>query len=404
MAPAVLPARISDPTRTVVMATDSPDPSGVGRHMLTLARALPPGWRARLVFPDHDAGRSLAAEGSRLGVAAETAAGGRWRHALAGADLVHVHAGIGWEGHGLAGVTDAPVVRTEHLPWLITCPQQRADYARMVARLDAVITVSRAAADSWRPVLATMGGPRVPMACIPNGIEAGPGADRPARRKDAPQTILCVARFTPQKNHRTLITAMARLARTHPHARLRLVGGGPEQGRIRARAARHGLDVDFLGPRDDVPALMAEADLLALPSSFEGLPLVVLEAMAHGLPVIATRIGGVTEALGTDHPWLVPPADPRALARALAAAIDDAAARAATALSQRARYDAFYTATRMGEDTAQLYAAVLRGQRQRTSGHDHDTSGLHRRGGHRPPAFRRPGTDARRADRGGGRP
>ena len=184
------------------MATDSPDPSGVGRHMLTLARALPPGWRARLVFPDHDAGRSLAAEGRRLGVAAATAAGGRWRHALAGADLVHVHAGICWEGHGLAGVTDAPVVRTEHLPWLITCPQQRADYARMVARLDAVITVSRAAADSWRPVLATMGGPRVPMACIPNGIEAGPGADRPARRQRfSAQARGDVVRARPRQAH-----------------------------------------------------------------------------------------------------------------------------------------------------------------------------------------------------------
>ena len=389
------------------MATDSPDPSGVGRHMLTLARALPDGWRARVVFPDHEAGRALAAQGRGLGVVAATVADGRWRHALTGADIVHVHAGIGWEGHGLAGEATAPVVRTEHLPWLITCPGQREDYARMVATLDAVITVSLAAADSWRPVLETMRGPRLPMACIPNGIDAGPPPHRPDRAPDSPDkppTILCVARFTPQKNHRTLIAAMARLAGTHPHARLRLAGGGPGQDRIRARAARHGLAVDFLGPRDDVPALMADADLLVLPSTFEGLPLVVLEAMAHGLPVVATRIGGVTEALGPDHPWLVPPADPRALAQTLASAIDDAAARAATALSQRARYDALYTATRMGEDTARLYAAVLRGQRQRTSGHDHDTSGLHRRGGHRPPAFRRPGTDARRADRGGGRP
>ena len=102
------------------MATDSPDPSGVGRHMLTLARALPDGWRARVVFPDHEAGRALAAQGRGLGVVAATVADGRWRHALTGADIVHVHAGIGWEGHGLAGEASAPVVRTEHLPWLIT--------------------------------------------------------------------------------------------------------------------------------------------------------------------------------------------------------------------------------------------------------------------------------------------
>ena len=108
----------------------------------------------------------------------------------------------------------------------------------------------------------------------------------------------------------------------------------PPTAAIRARVARLGLGgVDFLGPRDDVPALMAAADLLVLPSDFEGLPLVVLEAMAARLPVVATRIGGVVEALGPDHPWLVPPGDARALAAALAAALDDPAARAATAAS-----------------------------------------------------------------------
>src|SRR5699024_10991348 len=111
--------------------------------------------------------------------------------------------------------------------------------------------------------------------------------------------LLCVARFTPQKNHRTLVGAMARLVRSHPGARLRLVGTGPEEAAIRARVARLGLDcVDFLGARDDVPDLMAAADLVVLPSAFEGLPLVVLEAMAIGTPVVATRIGGVIEALG----------------------------------------------------------------------------------------------------------
>ena len=119
--------------------------------------------------------------------------------------------------------------------------------------------------------------------------------------------------------------------------------------------------VAFLGRRDDVPALMAGADLLALPSAFEGLPLVVLEAMAVGLPVVASRIGGVTEALGPDHPWLVPPGDRRALAAVLARALDDAEARAAVARAQRGRYDDFYGAARMGADTARIYEAALRG-------------------------------------------
>ncbi|HRO13731.1 MAG TPA: glycosyltransferase family 4 protein, partial [Paracoccus sp. (in: a-proteobacteria)] len=286
--------------RLVVLATDSPEPSGVGRHMLTLAAALPGGWRARLAFPAHAAGRALAAEAQARGLQAMVAGKG-WDAALDGADLVHVHAGIGWEGHTLVEMARArrlPVARTEHLPWLITDPGQRDDYAAMVADVDAVITVSRAAAHSWRPVLAGMGGPRLPMACIPNGV------DVPAlpRSPSVQPTILCVARFTPQKNHRVLIGAMARLARTHPNARLLLAGTGPEEAAVRARVARLGLtNVEFLGNRDDVPALMAQADAVVLPSVFEGLPLVVLESMALGAPVVATRIGGVVEALGPDH-------------------------------------------------------------------------------------------------------
>ncbi|MBV0892824.1 glycosyltransferase family 4 protein [Paracoccus sp. Z118] len=403
-------------TRTVVLATDSPAPSGVGRHMLTLAAALPDGWRARLAFPRHVEGRALAAEAMARGLEALTVPDGDWRPALSDADLIHVHAGIGWEGHGLVAMAGAPVVRTEHLPWLITCARQRADYARMVARTDAVIAVSRASAESWRPVLATMPRPRLPLACIPNGIAdplaapalspvrnilRGSGGGKPPVA--APQIILCVARFTPQKNHRTLIAAMARLKHTHPQARLQLVGTGPEEDRIRARAARHRLAVEFMGIRDDVPALMAEADLLVLPSAFEGLPLVVLEAMAARLPVIATNIGGVTEALGDDHPWLVSPGDARALAIALGRALDAPDARASLAATQRARFEAFHTATRMGEDTARIYAAVLRGQ-QRTNLNEQDPAWLHRRGGHRPPAFRRSGTDARRPDRRDCRP
>ena len=356
--------------RTVVLATDSPDPSGVGRHMLTLAAALAgrpaareDGLTVRLAFPGHPAGTSLAHQARALGLHADSVDADDWARVLAGADLVHVHAGIGWEGHALVAAgraAGAAVVRTEHLPWLITCPDQRESYARMIADVDAVIAVSRAAAHGWRPVLAGMPGPRLPMACIPNGVAPAVLPRQPGR--GAP-TLLCVARFTPQKNHRALLSAFARLRRTHPRARLQLVGTGPDEPAIRRRADRMGVSgIEFLGPRDDVPALMAAADLLVLSSSFEGLPLVVLEAMAAGLPVVATRIGGVVEAVGPDHPWLVPAGDPRALAAALAAALDDPPARKSAAAAQRARFDTFYTATRMGHDTARLYAAALRGR------------------------------------------
>ncbi len=350
-------------TAYLILATDSPDPSGVGVHMLTLAAALPPPWRARLLLPDHDAGRDLAARGQAAGLDAIAVPEGDWEAALAGAALVHVHAGIGWEGHGLvrsARAARARVVRTEHLPWLITVEAQLAEYADAVRDVDAVIAVSRASARSWRPVLDRMAGPRLPLGCVPNGVAApkpGPASGRGGG------TVLCVARFTAQKNHAVLLDAFARLAGRHPEARIVLVGEGPEEERMRRRAVRLGLAdrVRFLGQRDDVSALMAGADVLALPSSFEGLPLVVLEAMAAGLPVVASRIGGVIEALGPDHPWLVPPGDRRALAAALADALADGALRTQASERQRERYERYFGAERMGTDTARIYKAVLRG-------------------------------------------
>ncbi len=376
----------------MVLATDSADPSGVGRHMLTLAAALARADGApapRLLFPAHAPGRALVAEAAARGLDAATVRRDGWPAALAGARLVHVHAGIGWEGHGIAAAArraGAAVVRTEHLPWLITCPDQRAAYAAMVGGVDAVITVSRAAAHGWRPVLATMPGPRLPMACIPNGIEP---PERPAARPagDAP-TILCVARFTPQKNHRTLISALARLRRRHPRVRLALVGSGPEQAAIRARAARLGVSdaVDFLGNRADVPALMAAADVAVLPSNFEGLPLVVLEAMALGTPVVATRIGGVVEALGPDHPWLVAPG----CARAGGCAGRRAGRPGSPGRHRAGAARAFRRFLYRNPHGRRHRPALRRRPARQTKDRPHDdTAGIHRRGRHRaPPLWR----------------
>ncbi|WP_435168869.1 glycosyltransferase [Falsirhodobacter sp. 1013] len=345
----------------VVLATDSAEPSGVGRVMLTLAGGLP--W-ARLLFPDHAAGRALVAEARSRGLVAAVVAEGAWGIAFKGATLINVHAGIGWESHDLCGTAQAGgavVVRTEHLPWLLTDADQIADYKAALSQVDAVVTVSRASAETWRPVLAAMR-PDLPCRAIPNGILSAPS---PRTVPDVP-TILCVARFTPQKNHSVLIHALARLQRTHPEARLILVGSGPEEAAVRRRVARYGVRAAFLGPSDDVPALMAGADLLVLPSAFEGLPLVVLEAMAAGCPVVATRIGGVTEALGDDHPWLVPAGDARALAAALADALDRPDLRATVASAQKVRFAQDYTADRMAADTDTFFTTLLQ-TRQRTT-------------------------------------
>lgn len=344
-----------------LLVTDSPEPSGVGEHMLTLAASLPPGM-AVLAFPDHPAGRALAARAGAMGLSSQVfdpadpdafLAASRTR-------MVHVHAGIGWEGHGLvraAARAGRAVIRTEHLPWLLTDAGQIEDYAGASHDLDAVVAVSQAAGREWRKALDGMGRGDLPVHVVQNGIAA------PAVRHAGGDglSLLCVGRFTPQKLHRTLLAALARLHRRGLPARLDLVGQGPGQVQLRRWVARLGLTgaVRFLGRRDDVPALMAASDLLVLPSGFEGLPLVLLEAMSIGLPVVATDVTGSAEALGPDHPWLVPPRRSRALADTLAQALTDRAARADVARNGRTRWRGLFTAGRMAADTMQVYRRVL---------------------------------------------
>ncbi|WP_283180001.1 glycosyltransferase [Gemmobacter sp. 24YEA27] len=348
-----------------LLATDSAAPSGVGRVMLTLATALTREWRPGLLFGDHMEGHDLVRQAADLGLQAGTVPENDWRTAVAGASLVHVHAGIGWEGHGICAAArraGATVIRTEHLPWLITDPGQVADYAQMLGNVDAITTVGEAAGKSWHAAIGGMRGIDLPVITIPNGITPPAGAPNVSQG----QIILCVARFTPQKNHSVLIDGMHRLRHSHPAARLQLVGSGPEEQAICDQLRQLGLtSVELLGQRDDVPTLIAGAAIVVLPSAFEGLPLFVLEAMAAHRAVVASRIGGNIDALGPDHPWLVSPGDPIALAAALATALDQPERREEVAAQQADRFRHLFTARHMADRTAGLYAQT-RDRRKRT--------------------------------------
>ena len=132
--------------------------------------------------------------------------------------------------------------------------------------------------------------------------------------------IACVARFDPQKNHKTLIDAFARTALQIPAAKLLLAGDGGLRGAAERRVRERGLEdrVFFLGRRSDVPALLGASDIFALASLWEGNPLSVMEAMAAGLPLAGTRVGAVPElALHGMQGLLVPPGDDAALASAM---------------------------------------------------------------------------------------
>lgn len=361
----------------VVLATDSLDPSGVGHHMITLAAHLGPDWSPQLAFAAGPVAAKFQARARDVGLSAHVAKPGGWGRLLAGpAGVLHVHAGIGWEGHDMAGVGKRAgwrVVRTEHLPWLITDPRQRQDYAAMLGDVDALIAVSPSAGASLAAGVKGLG--RHPsINVVPNGI-AAPKAGR-SRNKvrsalgmplDAP-LLLHVARFTPQKAHETLVAAFAKVVCKYPLARLMMIGDGPTRAQIGQAIQQAGLaGITLSDPRDDIHDLMAAADLLVLPSLFEGLPLVLLEAMAAGLPIVASRTGGIIDALGADDPFLVPPGSADALARAIVARLDDPASALTTAARLRQRFFDRFTAAEMGRATAAVYRSTLPTNQRKTT-------------------------------------
>jgi glycosyltransferase involved in cell wall biosynthesis len=135
-----------------------------------------------------------------------------------------------------------------------------------------------------------------------------------------------------------LVEAAALLRRHAPAARVLIVGDGEERATLERQAAALGLDdmVLFVGMRTDVPALLAAADVYVQPSLFEAFPVSVLEAMAVGLPVVATAVGGVPEMVAHGKSGLlVPPARPDALAAAMVQLLDSAT-RTAMGASGRA--------------------------------------------------------------------
>lgn len=195
---------------------------------------------------------------------------------------------------------------------------------------------------------------------LANGVDLArfpPGAPR---RGDE-VVIGCVAHFRPEKDVPALISAFARSAHA-ARARLVLVGDGPDRARAAALARDLGIDarVRFAGAVTDTAKEYAAFDVFALASRTEQMPLVVLEAMAAGLPVVAPAVGDIARMVDPENaPFIVSPGDPAALAAALDHLIRDAGLRARLGARNRARCAAeFQLAQRLGAHLA-LYDEVL---------------------------------------------
>ena len=186
-----------------------------------------------------------------------------------------------------------------------------------------------------------------PAAVIPNGIDTAafhlPHARQPWRRAhgftDDDFLVASVARLEPQKDPLGLIVAFAEGLGHDPRAHLLLAGDGSLREAARAVASPR---VHFLGVQSEVAELLAASDLFALFSSYEGNPMALMEAMAAGLPVVATSVGGVPEIVAHGETGLLTPAGDRsAFAASLASLCADPARRQSMAEAARSRAQAF---------------------------------------------------------------
>lgn len=161
------------------------------------------------------------------------------------------------------------------------------------------------------------GAPAERVRVVYNGIDLSRFTGRRRDRPAAAPTIVGVGRVVRQKNPDLFVGAARELLRDVPGARFRWIGGGPMRDRLVAEVGRAGLAerISFDGERGDVERVLADADLLWLTSDWEGLPNVVLEAMASGVPVVATDVGGTSELfLSGKEGRLVAPGDAAAIA------------------------------------------------------------------------------------------
>jgi L-malate glycosyltransferase len=178
----------------------------------------------------------------------------------------------------------------------------------------------------------------LPLDVVPNFVDTVRFAPAP-RLADAPPVFVHVSNFRPLKRTGDVVRVFARVRAARP-ARLRLVGDGPDRAAALALAHELGVaaDVDFLGEREDLPALIADATAFLLPSETESFGLAALEALSSGVPVIASRVGGLPEVVrdGEDG-FLHAVGDRDAMAASALRLLDEPALRARLGAAGRAR-------------------------------------------------------------------
>lgn len=368
--------------RTVIQYTDSTGWGGAEQAMLHLLGGLDRArWQPLLVHhgapglaPLIDGARQLGVEQwmvppMRGGQGLAHMAGFARRLRAAQPAVFHAH--LTWPlgcKQALVAAIGAQVpaiIATEHL--FVPVPWRRS---RLVERVVALgvhryIAVSH---DLAQQLQTTFEFPPRKLAVVHNGImldhfdqprDDGLRASLLAGRERP--IVLAAARLDPQKGQQYLLEAATHV----PDALFVLAGDGPDRRVLEAQARALGVAdrVVFLGQRHDIPALLASCDLFVLPSLFEGLPLGVLEAMAAGVPIVASDVGGVGEAVTNNTSGLlVPPCDPAALADAVTTLLHDQALAQRLAIAARMRVRTEFEVDTMVRRVTGIYDEVLGAQ------------------------------------------
>jgi glycosyltransferase involved in cell wall biosynthesis len=211
---------------------------------------------------------------------------------------------------------------------------------------------------------------REKLRCIRNGIDVSRCVARTPRETVrqqlgvAPEALMIgtAGRLVPVKGVNLLIEAAKLLQPSIPHLTTLIAGDGPEMARLRSRAGKLGIpeSVIFTGHRDDVYDLISAMDVFVLPSLSEGIPMVLLEAMALGTPIVATRVGGVPEIVVNGATGLlVDPGDPSRLADACGKIIADAALAHQFKSRARLKVEREHSATVMAQQVQALYSDLV---------------------------------------------
>jgi glycosyltransferase involved in cell wall biosynthesis len=261
------------------------------------------------------------------------------------------------DGVAAAALARVPVVIATVQLWI---PQPQHPLVHLKQRLlsrfiDRYVAVSRAIATQLSEEFHV---PRDKIRVVYNGASIPPrSAPASPGTAGGPVRVLTACRLHEQKGLDHLLRAVPRVS----GAVFLIAGDGPDRPRLEDIARRLGIAdrVRFLGFRKDVPQLLDACDLFVLPSLYEGLPLVLLEAMAHERPIVATAVPGNEEVLADGAGLMVPARDPDALAAGITALASDPARARRVAAAGRERVQANFSVERMVDGVVQVYKDAL---------------------------------------------